>query len=481
MLVMFFSVPRLVRGLGDTSFAILALVWTVMTYFTLWDFGIGRAVTKFVAEKRAIGKDEEVADVIKISVAVGLVIGIASGALVYLFRSQLGHLLFTVETAYAATVRASLVIVAVSMPVLLLQGVLRGVLMGFDRFDLANLVQIANGVIQWGGALVLVLLHFDVITVIAFVMFSRFLTTILFAVLILGLVRLRPLNLRLNLSLMRDILGFGGWAMVSQVISPVLQYAERFILSGVIATSIVTFYVVPYEATSKMLVLSVGLVSALFPAMSEIHGVEGLSHEFRKLYAQSQRILIISFLPIGAAIFTFAPEILRFWMGKSFALSAETVFEILTVAFMINSVGQMPFMALQAVGRPDLTAKVHMAELPIHFLITFVLISKFGLLGAAVATLIRIVIDASLFFAIASIRFDLNVELFRSFWKRYATPVACIAVGMCFAIIFQHMPLVKIFSALVSLSLYIMFVYRLTLEKVERATLRGLVLRRANV
>ncbi len=480
MLIMFFAVPKIVGGLGNVSFAILSLVWTVITYFTLWDLGIGRAVTKFVAEKKGIGEDKDVVSVVYISTVIGLLLGGIFGVLVFVFDSQLAHLLFTVPPGFELTVDIALKIVAVSMPVLLLQSVFRGVVMGFDRFDLSNLVQIINGFLQWGGALVLVWMHFDVLWVIGFVMLSRLMTTIVLFGMISRIISWGKFSRTLNFSLMKEVLVFGGWAMVSQVVSPLLQYAERFLLSALVATSVVTFYVVPYEATSKMLVLSVGLVSALFPALSQIHGTGGLNQDFRKLYIQSERILVFAFLPVGAFLFIFAPEILKLWMGSSFAQSAGLVFEILSLAFLVNSVAQLPFTVLQAVGRSDLTGKIHLIELPIHFLVTFILIKQFGLIGAATATFFRIIMDAVLLYTFTSQKLGLKVGILKGFVKKIVTPASCLVGGMICMIFFQDVIAMKIILGLISFLLYGLIVFKFSLEENEKKFLVNLTFRRAS-
>lgn len=481
LLVMFFSMPWIVRGLGDVSFAILSLVWAVVTYFTLWDLGIGRAVTKFVAEKRAAGNGEDVADIVRISVIISLGIGIFFAALIFVGRSELEMLLFTVPSGFKPTVELAIAIVAFSMPVLTLQGVFRGVLMGFERFDLSNSVQVLNGILQWGGTLVLVLLHFGVLWVIAYVMVTRALTMVILMVMSFRLVNWLAITRGLNFALLREILSFGGWAMVSQVISPVLQYAERFMLSALVATGIVTYYVVPYEATSKMLVLSGGMVSALFPAMSEIHGVGGLSDDFRRLYKQSERILVFAFLPIGAFLFMFSHEILKLWMGAAFARSGVVPFELLSLAFMICSIAQLPFTVLQAVGRPDLTGKVHLIELPIHLCVTFVLVKQLGLLGAAVATLFRLLMDASLLYSFASKSLGLELGILTDFGRKFALPGAWLLAGVLCVSIFTDSFVAKGITGLAFLSLYVPIVFKFSLEESEKRAITGLVARRVHV
>ncbi len=471
--------PWIVNGLGEVAFAILSLVWTMMTYFTMWDFGVGRAVTKFVAEKRGSGKSGDVVSIVLISVVISVLLGILFGGLIWGFDSQLSHLLFKVSPKYEPTVVTALRIVAIAMPILMLQSVLRGVIMGFERFDYVNSIQVFNGIFQWGGALVLVLLHFNVLWVIALVMGMRFVTTVVLLWMISRVMRWQLPGKNLDISLLKEILVFGGWAMVSQVVSPILVNTERFMLSALVATSVVTFYVVPYEATSRMTFLSIALVTALFPAMSEIHEVNGLDQSFRKLYLQSERILVFTFLPIGALFLMFTPEILKVWMGAPFSLKASYPFEILSIAFMINSVSQLPFTMLQAVGRPDLTGKTHLIELPIHLLVAYMLIQTFGLIGAALATLIRLIFDASLLYFFASTRLRLQIGFIRDI-KKIIVPTLCLLVGVIGVAAFPQEIVTKVIIGFVSLLVYAVLVFKFSLEENERQLISKLVLRITN-
>src|SRR5438045_3214836 len=56
MIVAVFVIPRLVRGLGTDRFGALSIAWMVAGYFSLFDLGLGRALTALVAHK--LGRDE---------------------------------------------------------------------------------------------------------------------------------------------------------------------------------------------------------------------------------------------------------------------------------------------------------------------------------------------------------------------------------------------------------------------------------------
>ena len=53
MLVALAAIPALIRTLDADRFAILTLAWMVIGYCSLFDLGLGRALTKLVSEEEA--------------------------------------------------------------------------------------------------------------------------------------------------------------------------------------------------------------------------------------------------------------------------------------------------------------------------------------------------------------------------------------------------------------------------------------------
>ena len=63
---------------------------------------------------------------------------------------------------------------------------------------------------------------------------------------------------------------------------------------------------------------------------------------------------------------------------------------------LVNVLANSPLVAVQALERPDLAAKVHLIELVTHIPLTIVLVSLLGVVGAALAWLIRVVMHTCL-------------------------------------------------------------------------------------
>ena len=54
----FVTIPMVVRALGNERFGILALVWVVLGYFGLFDLGLGRTTTRYVAD--CLGRNDKI-------------------------------------------------------------------------------------------------------------------------------------------------------------------------------------------------------------------------------------------------------------------------------------------------------------------------------------------------------------------------------------------------------------------------------------
>ncbi|MGH7407499.1 MAG: polysaccharide biosynthesis C-terminal domain-containing protein, partial [Candidatus Methylomirabilales bacterium] len=120
------------------------------------------------------------------------------------------------------------------------------------------------------------------------------------------------------------------------------------------------------------------------------------------LLTRSIRYILLVLGPIVAIIVAFAQDILRMWLGTEFASQATLPLQILAVGVLVNSLGWVPLSLIQAVGRPDLTAKFHLAEVPIQVILVWLLVNAWGIEGAALAWSLRVTLDGILRFLAAA-------------------------------------------------------------------------------
>jgi O-antigen/teichoic acid export membrane protein len=391
------AIPKIVHGLADERFGLLSLIWAFLGYFSLLDLGVSRAATKFLVDAITRNIADEIRAIISTSVQLTLLIGLVVSVALWLLTPWIVGTVFSVSPELQHEARAAMYWTACALPLVLLSGIARAGQMAYQRFDVMNILQASLGSTQWIGSVVLVMLGYGLTEIVALSVVVRVLTTIAS---FWWLRHIVPPEVTFRVgwdrATIRRLFGFGGWVTVSQIVAPLFQYMDRFLIGLLLTLSAVAYYAVPQEILSRLLVIPFSLSLVLFPALSQGEGALGMSETQSALYQRSMRYLLAFVLPISLAGVSLAADFLQWWVGPEFARSSTIVLQVLSVGFLFNALAQIPLTAVQAAGRPDTVAKFHMMEIGPTLVVAALLIYLFGLVGAAVAFTLRVIADCLL-------------------------------------------------------------------------------------
>jgi O-antigen/teichoic acid export membrane protein len=392
LLVGVVTMSYVIRRLGPDRFGLLSLAWLVVGYFALLDFGIGPAATKFVAELLGKGELERLPALVWTALATQTIFGCAAGVLFAAASPTLSDHLLKIPPQLRTEAYWVFLILAVSLPIGFATGTFQGVLSASQRFDLVNAVAIPTVVLYYVIPAGVLALGFGLRSIVFCLVVSRMLAL---AGYFLFSMRLYPVlrgAVTIHRSLVRPLLGFGGWVTVSGGISPILAYFDRFLLGALVSVAAIGFYTPPFMVATKLGILPGSLAAALFPAFSTSAG-RGDNDWIRFALIRSLKYLLILSGMAAIVLIFFARPILTLWVGAKFAAEGSAALQILAVGAVINSLALVPYNLLQGIGRPDLNAKFHLLEVPIHIGLTWFLVTRMGLPGAALAWTARVSLD----------------------------------------------------------------------------------------
>lgn len=398
MLVALFTIPPLVHGLGVDRFGILSLAWIVIGYFSLFDLGIGRALTKLVSDKLGLDEAHAIPPLAWTSLALMFLLGLAGSAAVAAITPRL---VSTLKVPFALRPEAlrSFYILAVSIPVVTVTAGLRGILDALQRFRIANLIRIPMSIFSFAGPLLVLPFSHSLAPVMLVLVVGRIIGCLAHAWACFHAFPGLRVGFALDRSIVRPVLQFGGWMTISNIISPIMTYLDRFLIGGLLSVSAVAYYTAPYDAVSRLLMIPASASGVLFPAFAVT--LIQAPRRTELLLSRGTRFVYVTMLPVVLAIVVFAPEALRLWLGSVFAANGSAVLRWLAAGVLVNSLAYAPFALIQSAGRPDLTAKLHLVELPVYLAVLWLLTIRFGIQGAAIAWAGRTTLDAGLlwFFA----------------------------------------------------------------------------------
>jgi O-antigen/teichoic acid export membrane protein len=392
MIVAVFCIPLLIRGLGTDRFGVLALAWALIGYASLFDLGLGRALTQLVAKKLGAGEEREIPPLAWTSLLLMLFLGFLGAVIVIVVSPWLVHRVLHIPPALQVETLHSFYLLGLSIPVVINTAGLRGLLEAYQRFGLINALRVPMGVVSFAGPLLVLPFSKNLFPVVAVLVAGR---QIAWGAHLLLCLRTMP-ALRQRIVWQRSAIGpllrFGTWMTVSNIVSPLMVTLDRFLIGTLLSMAAVAYYATPFELVTKLLLIPGALVAVLFPAFSASFAQD--RNRTALLYGRTIKFLLLGLFPVVLLIVVFAKDGLRLWLGADFAQHSARVLQWLAVGVFLNCLAQVPFALVQGVGRPDLTAKLHLIELPAYLLALWWLISVRGIEGAAIAWTGRVAVDA---------------------------------------------------------------------------------------
>jgi len=394
IVVALIALPLLTRALGTDRFGLLSLAWAWLGYATLLDFGLGRTLTRMVAASDATSAgDPSLGSVIAtahVTLALfGGVVGVAGAIIAPWYVSRILH----VPEALRTDAIMSAVLFALTVPAVTAASVPRAVLEARHRFRDVNLVRLPVSVGAFAVPTLLLPFTASLTAIAATIGVMRVWAWWRYHTLAATTDRAAG-HARASREHLAPLLRAGAWMTISNVLSPLMTYADRFLIGSMISVTAVALYAVPWEAVTKLWIVPGALTMVLFPAIART--ALGDTARLGALHAAGVRLMTLIVLPVSVIACVLAPWLLQFAGGAQYRGDSVLVLRILTIGVAANCVGAVPFTLLQAAGRARWTATLHLVEIVPYGLTLWFAARHHGIVGVAAAWTGRVVVDAAL-------------------------------------------------------------------------------------
>lgn len=384
------TIPLYIKLIGDARYGVLAIAWLLLGYFGLFDLGLGRATAQRIAAL-GDGSPRQCAETFWTALAMNSGLGVIGGLVIWPVAIYFFGKVFSVDDALRPELARAIPWLVLAVPLATLSGVLSGALQGRAQFLELNIISVLSSMLIQLVPLSVAWLHgSDLAWLLPATILARVLALItLFWRCQVYLLQGQPRSI--SRSQAQSLLQFGGWVTVTSLVSPMMVILDRFVIGAVLGAKAVTYYTVPFQLAERTVVLPGALTSALFPrlAASDID-------EARQLAATAIRSLAVVMTPLMVVGVLLIEPFLRWWLNPEFASHAGLPAQILLLSFWINGFAGIPYAQLQALGRPDLVAKCHLAELIPYLALLYAGLHFWGISGAAMVFGLRTFFDCVL-------------------------------------------------------------------------------------
>jgi O-antigen/teichoic acid export membrane protein len=389
-LVALITIPLLINMLGPSRFGIFALAMALIGVSGLVDLGIGRALTRGVAERLHAEHEDQAAVLVKTGLLVLGCLGIVSGLVAASLAHTLAYHVINVPAELRHETEMALYVICMTIPLVVLNSALWGVITALDLFRPGNLASGTIVALSYAGQL-LILYVFNSLAAVMLVFFASRIVSLLAYWKLCRDAMPKLATSRIDRADIRPLLRIGGWMTVSNIVFPILGCIDRFMIAMVLSAAAVGYYATPSELMGRVHIITGATMISLFPAIAASYRINPLGAT--ALFGRSIITMCAVLFPVAAVAGAFSNELLTLWVGADYASNAAPVLRILAASTLLAAADGIVVTLLDAIGLPKINAKFSVVELILYVPLLFLALHLFGYVGAAVAYVVRVAID----------------------------------------------------------------------------------------
>jgi len=352
--LVFLVTPYSLHRLGPERFGIWALGGVVNSLALLLDFGISRALIKYIAEYNARREFGKLVALVNTGLLLYIGLALGGGGILFAFLGALIGPLFSIPIelqSEAWFVFMGLILIAMWTLVL---NMFDSLLNGLQRLDLTNALSTIMQMLSAAGVLIALEGGYGLRGMVIKNAIIAGLTSIVYLYLMRRVLpglyfdwrQFRP-------GLARELLRFGSNIQLVNVVVLILEPLNKTLISRFLDLNFVTYYEIATRVISLVVGLFQSLVLAIYPAVSEVSATRG-RQAVTQLYIRSTRYMTILALPVFSLLILAVEPFLRVWIGPGYETAAVTL-QLLAASRFFSILGMTAYFVIQAIGQPRLS------------------------------------------------------------------------------------------------------------------------------
>jgi O-antigen/teichoic acid export membrane protein len=448
--------PALASGVGLTRYGLWLLISSSVSLFFTLDLGMGTSALRHIAQAHTRSDHDTLNLTISTSVAffagLGLLLcSIYLGAMVLLWPAL--HV-----PAGDASLAVSMLITAASTTFLvgLPLGVFNTALMGIQRADVANAIQLVQVVIRTATIVALLWLGFGILAV---VIADALIGLAAGCGALLACRRLIP-NLHVSpslvqVSLFTSMAPYSLQVFAMGITGLVILQTDNIIIGAALPVAMVAVYAGAYRPYLVCRQLTYALINPLVPDAARATAM-ARSERLQDLLVRGTKYSNAITLLIAVPAAVFAEPVLNAWAGRDVAAEA-IVAQVLLVSLLVNNNHLVAYALLTGMGRIGAYLRYHVIWAIANVVLSILLVPHIGLVGVALGTALPVLVLEPLYLkvAIAEVGVDARHFLVTAVVRPLVTATAAViplllsvwllpgvtlpgalAISMCYAVVF---------------------------------------------
>ncbi|MBD3289157.1 oligosaccharide flippase family protein [candidate division KSB1 bacterium] len=389
ILLSFFAVKFIYGKLGADVLGIIFFTTVIGTFLnTALDFGVTSTTMREVASYHK-SEPKYIHRLIQTGSLFYWTIFVLLGLLIYIFSPIIVENWINLTSLNHETAVRMLRILGIAAILVIPKSLYFGIFNGIERMDYTNSIDVAvTAIRQLSIILVLLLGSTNLFHVIYLYALSYILLIISYFIFTLRFFPMTAMIPGFSIAVIKRNINFATKMTLQTVVMTVYQKIDKLLISKLMPIGILGYYSFAYSNVGKAIFFQNSIVKAAFPSLCSLYGRKE-NNRLKSQYNKLQDVITFSIVPILALIPFFALPFFTYIFDSEVAKLLHLPIALLAFGFFLHGTIRMPQLFATVINKPEITVKANFYSLFIVLPATGLLIYKYGLVGAGVAYVSR--------------------------------------------------------------------------------------------
>lgn len=333
--------------------------------------------TMFFLSNKTINKRDLIDNMIPVSIFYTIISTLLGTLFIFLLK----------DSMFTEVSNNTLIFALIISPLTFLNNNLTAVLKSEGKFFIVNKVQVINKIIYF---LICTILFF--IVDVNIVIFANIIILSISIISLWKKIGIKSIRIKFNKEYQKKNISYGFKSYLANMITFLNYRLDTFIIKALSkSTMAVGQYGVSVTLAEQVWVFASAISSVMFPYITSIENDEDKSKVTSLTF---KIVMVVTFMDI--IVLFFASNLIRFVYGEDYYGSIIPL-KILLIGVFSLSLGKILANDIASRGKPELNALSNLIGLLVNVIFNILLIPRFGIVGAAMATSISYTLTSSIF------------------------------------------------------------------------------------
>lgn len=455
--ILMFYTPIMLRLLGKSEYGLYSLVYSVVSYLSVLNFGFGSAFVRYYSRYKTLGKDDKIENLNGMFLIIFCVIGIISlicGSFLDLNVDNMFRNRLTALELQKAKILVKIMVFNIS--IMFPSAAFDAIITANEEYIFQKVVKLISVIVNPLLVLPLLLMGYKSIALVL-------VTTVINIFTICVNIWYCKVKLKakfkfneFDFSLMKEISVFSFFIFLNSVIDQINWNVDKFLLGMYKGTKTVAVYDVAAQINSFFINISTVVSSVFIPRVNRISVEENPTNKFTDLFIKVGRIqFFVVFLFISGFVI-FGKFFITAWAGSGYEESYYVLI-ILILSISIPLIQNLGIEILRAINMQVFRSVVYFIIAIGNVVLSIYLCKIYGATGAAIGTAFSLIIGNVI---IMNIYYQKKVKLnIIEFWKSIAKIIPSCIPALLLGVLIIKFYVIDNIAKFLSFVLLYTFVY----------------------